>query len=633
MKQKLLLFLLFLANFVSAQNYAVSTIADSLKTDAFAVVRECSEEFVQNNSFSGTYKNTLIITVLNKNGDNFADFVVSEDTFNELKKFSGEIFDENGKSIKKIKQSELITTAYSEHLATTDKRTFYNLHTPKYPFTVKYTYEMAYKNGILSYPPFVPIQSFNIAIEKAEYSLQVPKNQQIRERQENIKIEKSVSENDAKIYKYSVKNLKALPNERFCAEYQIIPVVYLSPEKFCVEKTCGDMSSWQTFGKWQSELIKGRNSLPQSTIDKVLELTSGISDRKQKVKILYEFMQKTTHYVSIQLGIGGWQPMFASAVAKTGFGDCKALSNYMKSLLEVADIQSFYTPIRTGGKKSVLPDFPNFSQFNHVILAVPLENDTVWLECTSQTLPFGYVHSGIAGHEALIVGQDTAFICTLPQKSPLQNREINVVNITLSPEGHANLEVNAAYTNSDFERVFFGLKGLSAKEENEFLGKLIKVPKPQISNFKKTENLSEKPSINLSFSVDCQDFASKTDSRMFFTVNPSYTSLKGRLTGKTRKFDIVFETGFSQSDTINIDIPENYFLENKPKDIEISSKYGNFKSQIVEKENVIIYTQTLELLSGHFSVTEFEAIKAFFDKVENAQTAKITIKKLVESRE
>ena len=94
------------------------------------------------------------------------------------------------------------------------------------------------------------------------------------------------------------------------------------------------MNTWEGFGKFISELLKGRDVLPDDIKVKVHQLTDQLKDDKQKVYVLYDFLQKNTRYISIQLGIGGWQPFDAKYVAAKRYGDCKALSNYMVALLK-----------------------------------------------------------------------------------------------------------------------------------------------------------------------------------------------------------------------------------------------------------------------------------------------------------
>ena len=620
-------FIFFTPVFSQAQNYSVASIPAELLNDAFAVVRESSEEFVQQDLHNGTHKVSYAVTVLNGKGDANANFYLYEDSFRELKNFSGELFNAAGKSIRKISKKDLTVTAISSNLATDGKHTFYNLYAPAYPFTVKYTYEVKYKKGILMFPTFVPVSNFYVSLEKASYFLQIPPDLELREKKLNTEVERQeaqVAQN--KTYRWSVRDFKALPHEPHIADSELFPVVYLSPEKFCVENVCGNMANWETFGRWQAGLLEGRNQLPQKTIDKILELTQNKSETRDKVKALYEYLQQTTHYVSIQLGIGGWQPMKAEEVARTGFGDCKALSNYMKAMLDVLGIPSYYTVISTK-KKRFFSDYPNFSQANHVILMVPLEKDSVWLECTSQALPFGYIHKDILGHDALAVGDKTVFFHTLPEYRPSDNQEINAIDVRLTQEGHSVVDVHSTYKMGVFEHMFFKLKGLNAKEENEAVGGLLRVPKPQVSNFRKEASLSESPVLDIYYTVNCEEYASQTASRMFILLNPVYTSLKGFLSGNSRRYNLDIHSSICKMDTIRLYIPGNYALESKLEPVEIRSDYGFFKTEVEERDKTITYIQRLELTAGRYPALEFEKIKKFYDTVERLQTAKIGLKK------
>ncbi|WP_298288681.1 hypothetical protein [uncultured Lutibacter sp.] len=114
-------------------------------------------------------------------------------------------------------------------------------------------------------------------------------------------------------------------------------------------------------------------------------------------------MQDKTRYISVQVGIGGLRPMLASDVDKLGYGDCKALTNYTKSLLDIVGVESYFTELY-GGFDKIDMDFKTPSiQGNHVILNIPNEVNDIWLECTNQKVPFGYIANFTDDRDDIVV--------------------------------------------------------------------------------------------------------------------------------------------------------------------------------------------------------------------------------------
>src|SRR3712207_8682407 len=71
-------------------------------------------------------KQSRTITVLSPKGLDAAQFVCGCDMFRSLQKFSGEILNSSGQTVRKIKKSDLQKTEYSSNLATDDYVYYYN---------------------------------------------------------------------------------------------------------------------------------------------------------------------------------------------------------------------------------------------------------------------------------------------------------------------------------------------------------------------------------------------------------------------------------------------------------------------------------------------------------------------------
>src|SRR6185312_13501516 len=152
-----------------------------------------------------------------------------------------------------------------------------------------------------------------------------------------------------------------------------------------------------------------------------------------KARFLYNYLQKNVRYVSVQLGIGGYKPFPASFVDEKKYGDCKALSNYMLTLLKTVGIPSYCAVINAGtNAEPADPDFVN-DPFNHIILCVPFKNDTTWLECTSATSPFGKLGSFTENRKALLVTEDGGKLVNTPRSTMQDNQFNSAVHLVLNP--------------------------------------------------------------------------------------------------------------------------------------------------------------------------------------------------------
>ena len=350
--------------------FVVQAQADTDR-NAYSIVQDATTEIICESTSSALRKESYTITILNEKGRDAAHFFCVCDKFTSLRKFSGEITDANGKVIRKIKKSDLQMSEYSSGLTSDDYTYYYECNLPRYPLTIKYEWEVKYKDGLICYPTFRPQKAYNQSVVNATYRLYTPAGNPARYRMVNMKAEvkQEVTSKGDILTEVSSGPMTAIEYEPFGLSFaERLPRIHFSPKLFTFDGTQGDMSSWQSYGIWQNSLLTGRDQLAEPIKLKLRELTAGCNTPREKVQAVYNYLAETTRYVSIQLGIGGLQPIAASDVCRAGFGDCKGLSNYTHAMLKELGIPSVYTVISTDNER-LLPDFSSV-EMNHAILQI-----------------------------------------------------------------------------------------------------------------------------------------------------------------------------------------------------------------------------------------------------------------------
>lgn len=628
------LFILVIAFSFSAYSadklsYPVSEIADSLKKNAYAVVRLNRQDFVQSDINHAVYKYTKVITVLNKQGEEYGDFSFSGDKFRELSSFSGIVRDAAGNVVRKIKKSDLITSTISDGALATDAvDIMYSYKSAAYPYTVEYECQEKWKNGIVVYPPFYPYLGFYTSVESSSIRIEVPSNLTLRKYSSGDLVLSEEKTAASVVYTASAENLPAVEYEALSPSYRaIFPRTLMAPSDFCYDSYCGNMTDWKNYGLWVNGLLKGRDQLPPALVDQLKNMTVQYKTSKEKVKAVFEYMQKNTRYVSIQLGIGGFQPMDAMTVSKSGFSDCKGLTNYMGALLKAIDIPSYYCVISLK-EKELFADYPNFNQADHVILMVPDGKDSLWLECTNQTLPFGYIHQDIAGHDALVITSEGGVLKRLPSYTDKENKIESAVKLVLDENGGVTGDLALKEYLDGFEQSFSVIESNDRERLIRYINSNVQIPKVQVGQIEAFVDKSQYPSVSLSAPFTAADFASKTGSRLFVPIYPMKQSGIPVLTAQNRAHDIYISKGFTDTISITFVMPEGFDVESLPKEMNIDSSFGLFTCKSEKKDNRILYNQMIDIYSGQYDKSKYKEIKDFFNKINSALKQKMVLKKL-----
>ncbi|MDP4265230.1 MAG: DUF3857 domain-containing protein [Bacteroidota bacterium] len=608
--------------------YAVSGIPPALLKNADAVLRVEELRFEILSTKEAIQNYHYVITILNDNADKWAEFSEYYDKLREVSSVQGYLYDAAGNQLKKMKMKDLEDISGVEDISLMDdsrvKR--HNFYCKNYPYTVEYNVEIRYRHTLF-FPAWRPQGGERISVEKSRVTIVCPEDYQFRYKTFHYTGEPVITtENKKRSSAWAVTNMPAITREIYQPPLRDVTTgIIFGPTGFQLGDYKGNMQSWQDFGKFIYALKQGRDALPPNIKSVVHELSDSIRDEKKKIRVLYEYMQKNTRYISIQLGIGGWQPFDANSVATKSYGDCKALSNYMYSILKEAGIRSSYTMVIAGrNANGITEDFPS-QQFNHVILFVPMKEDTMWLECTSQTIPAGYLGGFTANRYALAVDETGGTLVRTPKYGLKENLQLKKINAVLGEDAALHVKVQSTYDAMQQDELHMLINGLSREKLKEYLHDQLDFATYDISSFNYEQNKSSLPAIDESLDITVSNYATITGKRIFVVPN-ILTRLHSKLPADTeRKYDIEQGFEYRDIDTVEIEIPKGYGPEAMPQDIATAGKFGKYTCSVRLKDNRLIYYRSFEQYEGRFPAKDYNDMVKFYETVYKADRNKVVL--------
>jgi transglutaminase-like putative cysteine protease len=596
-----------------APKYPANAIAPALRENAHAVVR-AYDEVVTVKSASQLVKTVhRVVTVLNEAGsDSYGQLAVPYDALSRINYLRGAVYDAQGHLLHQIRPAEVHDQGLGSEGGSfmTDLRMRYvDLRQPALPYTVEFDYEIVSENTLF-YPDWQPQHSENVSLEGATLQVTTPTALPLRFEEQLLPSGAATAPivaGNQTTYRWQLSASPAVEEEPLSPPLdELLPAVHLAPATFEVQGHAGSLASWQSLGQWTYELGHGRDALPPALTAKMAQLMITDPDPRARARKVYELLQSSTRYVSVQLGLGGWQTAPASSVATGGYGDCKALSNYTCALLKAAGLPAYVALVGAGADHAdVRSNFPS-SQFNHAILCMPLAAhgttpaDTVWMECTSQTEAFGYMGSFTGNRHALLLTPEGGRLVATPRYGLQANRQQRRTDLWLDATGDAKATVRTHRVGLAQDRYAQLLHEADAEEQKKYVSNRLRLGHFTVTKLHLASapvaTPQALPGVLETLSLDLPGIATAAARRMLIEPN-----LLGRLSALpaqvgTRQAPLALPPASLSQDTVRLHLPVGFKVENIPAPVELTSPYGVYVSRCVAlPDGTLQYVRQLEL--------------------------------------
>jgi len=580
---------------------------------------------------TGIWRVNGMIHVFNKRGKSNSAIYVHENSMLKCRNFEVRILDMDNQEIKELKKDDFKTEPI------TDQITLYNdshfkyaePSSASYPYKVQYTYEVELKS-LIYWPDWRPEE--DIPVLKASYKVRLEHPTEFKYWSKTNHEPDSTLRNGVKEYGWELSMLPPISDDiaLLAPEDKRKHELLFAPKYFQTGGISGSNESWDSFAAWYRRLLTGRENLPVTVRNEVKKLINPEDTPRQIVEKIYKYLQNETRYVAIFLGIGGWQPHTVASVYQNKYGDCKDLSLFAISMLKSFDIPAYPALILTRDEGFTNPDFP-VNNFNHVIAFVPLEEDTLWLECTADNLEAGQLHDSIEGCNVLVVKEDSGEIILTPESSAADNLWQSEVTGKLAANGSFRFSGSLAVSNN--QSSWYRGRLSYANEENRIamVRNIVgnNLPKVNLESF----NLENADSnftapLNLQFQANASNVASSSGSRIF--INPNLLNRFGKrsiMKNKTREHAIHRSYAYRDIDSVAIVLPLGYKLEGAPKELNLETEYTRYQTKWAVEDGSLHYRRLFEVKKRQIPAEAYDEYRTFMKQVRRNDNSQFVFKK------
>ncbi len=384
--------------------------------------------------------------------------------------------------------------------------------------------------------------------------------------------------------------------------------------------------SWDEVGQWYAALQKDRIVFDDKIKIKAEEIIKGRATEKEKITALYEYVAQNFRYVSLSLGQGRYQPHAATDVMSNQYGDCKDKHTLLASMLAATGRRAYPVLINSARKLDV--DIPSPGQFDHVITAIPIGEETLWADTTAEIAPAGLLSPRLRNKKALMVPiSGPARLETTPADPPFLSSELVTMEGTVDDLGKVTAR-GRMVLHGDSEMYMRYMFRRTPKSDWKSLGFYLGMAgglSGEVTDIKATDPANLEKPFEVEFNVSRKDFLDWSSKKLKvplpfppFSLNNFY--------GRTSKSKKPLEIGppIDISYSLKLTIPAKYQTR-LPLPLKVTRDYGEYAANYKLEGQTLIAERTLRVRQRELPPERLQDYQAFVAAVRSDATQTLSL--------
>lgn len=447
-------------------------------------------------------------------------------------------------------------------------------------------------------------------------------------------------------YTWEMRNLEpirpepASPTMRNLAPF--LAVNYFPADSALGTPGAKTFETWTQVSRWGAEMHDPQAVADENVAAKARELTANSKSELDRIRAIARFVQGL-QYISIDIGVGrgnGYRPHAAAQVLAKAYGDCKDKANLMRTMLKIIGITAYPVFIYSGDPTLVREEWPSPTQFNHVIIAVKVSDETqaatvithpslgrlLIFDATDEVTPLGDLPEHEQGSLALIASGDSGALMRMPITPPESNALDRRIDASLSNDGSLTATIQEKALGSWASSYRSEFRHMSRPDYQKAIERWI-VSGTRAATVSRV--LPQDDNVAGRFNLDI-DFVAPSYGQVMqdrlLVFKPAIVSRRDSLdlTEAKRKHPIVLSSN-AYAETVRVKLPAGFDVDEMPDAVKLDTSFGTYATTYEVKDGQLVFTRKLVQRAGTIPVEQYNSVRSFFEKIRAAELAPVVL--------
>jgi len=386
-------------------------------------------------------------------------------------------------------------------------------------------------------------------------------------------------------------------------------------------------ANWEVAGKWIARLERAAAKPGAAITAKSHALIAGKNTDADKIEALYDFVAKWIRLVSIPLEQVNFQPHDAAAILSDGYGDELDKSTLLAALVGAAGFHANVALASTGAEPDMALPWPG--ALNHPIVTVAAGKNVLWMDPSSDVLPFRMLLPNVRGKQALIASTAVAphFVKT-PRDLPFLSTQ--KVEITGRVNSLGKLVARVRYTLRGDNEVALRMAFQHApkaqwKQVTQTMAVLDGLP-GEVTDAKASDPTATHDPFTLDFILVIENFLDWSQAKVTLALPLPTFGLPDAPENSTQAVELGSPLDVTASVTLTLPVNDSAQM---PVGAGVTRDYAAYRSSYSSKDHVITAERALRFITREVPASRRADYLAFARAVEADEGQAIVVTNII----